>query len=340
MLPLVSVVVPVFNVEDYVSDCLNSIHIQTYSNIEILIVDDCSTDNSLAIVEMHMRQDGRIRLVRHKQNLGLSEARNTALAVARGDYVMFVDSDDMVDPELVSTCVEEMCTSGVDVLTFGYKIFRAKEDILFTGDSSMSSSRTFVSNDPEYFKLPYFAWLKCVRMDWLRANEIGFLPGYFYEDHLFHWQLGLSGARIVALDRSLYFYRQRPASITFSPGLKALDKVRMYQMIGRQAVRQGVASNVWEILLKKSSACFWSVYFEMDERNLDVAMKLMRDAADDGLNGLYGYKACSLRERIFLKMLLSSSTIVNDGLSAAYWTRRMIVKLRSMIGSTRAMALA
>lgn len=97
---LITIVVPVYNVEKYISDCLDSLISQTYKNIEIILVDDGSTDMSGAICDRYTTLDARIKVI-HKQNEGLGFARNTGLEVAQGKFVTFIDSDDMADADLV-----------------------------------------------------------------------------------------------------------------------------------------------------------------------------------------------------------------------------------------------
>lgn len=97
--PLISVIVPVYNVEKFLSRCLNSILAQTYNNLEVILVDDGSTDNSGKICDDYALKDKRIRVI-HKQNGGVSSARNMALSVAKGEYIGFVDSDDYIENDM------------------------------------------------------------------------------------------------------------------------------------------------------------------------------------------------------------------------------------------------
>lgn len=114
-LPLVSVLLPVYNVENYVERCVRSLQNQTYSNIEIIVVDDCSSDQSGAIVEKLASQDPHITVIRHKQNMGLSSARNTGLDHAHGEFITFVDSDDWVEPDYISYLYDLSLRTGADI---------------------------------------------------------------------------------------------------------------------------------------------------------------------------------------------------------------------------------
>ena len=115
--PLVSVIVPVYNVEAYLDACLNSIIHQTYSNLEIIIVEDCSTDRSRQVLQNHLI-DVRIKFIQHSENRGLSAARNTGIGYAKGDYIIFVDSDDLIDTRLIESCVKGTIETGADLVIY------------------------------------------------------------------------------------------------------------------------------------------------------------------------------------------------------------------------------
>jgi len=117
--PLVSVIVPVFNAGKYLAVCLDSIITQTYKNLEIIIVDDGSTDDSLKIANEYALKDGRIAVIR-KAHLGVSEARNAGLDAASGEFVMFIDADDYAGAELVSRLLEACTKNDLDVASCNY----------------------------------------------------------------------------------------------------------------------------------------------------------------------------------------------------------------------------
>ena len=98
---MISVILPIYQVENYIDECLNSIMVQTYGDIEIICVNDCTMDNSITIVKEYMKKDKRIRLINHSENRGLGGARNTGIDSANGEYILFVDSDDYIHKTLV-----------------------------------------------------------------------------------------------------------------------------------------------------------------------------------------------------------------------------------------------
>ncbi len=117
--PLISVIVPVYNVEEYLPRCLDSIINQTYTNLEILLIDDGATDNSGKICDEYAQKDKRIRVF-HKPNGGQASARNLALDNATGEYVAFVDSDDYIEEEMFDKCIPSLVQAKADILIYGY----------------------------------------------------------------------------------------------------------------------------------------------------------------------------------------------------------------------------
>ena len=126
--PLVSVIIPVYNMQDFLRECLNSVVHQSYSNLEILLIDDGSIDASGEICDEYARSDARVRVI-HKSNGGQASARNAALELARGEFLTFVDSDDVADVDLVRTLLNLIKTFGVKIAMCGYKAFENSAQI-------------------------------------------------------------------------------------------------------------------------------------------------------------------------------------------------------------------
>lgn len=116
---LISVIVPVYNVEEYVEACLHSLVNQTYKNVEILVVDDGATDHSGELCDTFAKTHPGMIRVYHTENHGLSAARNVGLAYSKGDFVCFVDSDDWVEPEMIETLHRNICLNHADISTCG-----------------------------------------------------------------------------------------------------------------------------------------------------------------------------------------------------------------------------
>lgn len=123
---LVSVIIPVYNIEKYIDACIQSIINQTYKNIEVIIVDDGSTDNSGKLVDIWEAEDKRIKVI-HKENKGLSAARNTAMKACTGEYLIFVDGDDMIASDMIETMLKALKRNDTDCVFCQYEIINANE---------------------------------------------------------------------------------------------------------------------------------------------------------------------------------------------------------------------
>ena len=127
--PLISVIVPIYNVEQYLENCINSILNQTYRNLEVILVDDGSPDNCGGICDLYSDKDPRIKVI-HKQNGGLSDARNKGLDAATGEYLAFVDSDDTILPEMIDKLYQRIVIDQSDLAFCGYQQVNQKGDVL------------------------------------------------------------------------------------------------------------------------------------------------------------------------------------------------------------------
>ena len=120
ILPLISVIIPIYQVEKYIKTCIDSIIHQTYFNLEIILVDDGSLDNCGTICDNYLSQDSRIKVI-HKKNGGLSDARNVAIDIANGEYITFIDSDDFVSPNHINTLYSLICKYRVTLSISQFK---------------------------------------------------------------------------------------------------------------------------------------------------------------------------------------------------------------------------
>ena len=126
--PLISVIVPVYKVEQYLDNCINSLLAQTYKNLEIILIDDGSPDNCPAICDEYAKKDSRIIVV-HKQNEGVSVARNVGINIAKGNFIAFVDSDDSIEPNMYEKLIEKQQTEDFDLVFCRYNYEQNGETI-------------------------------------------------------------------------------------------------------------------------------------------------------------------------------------------------------------------
>ena len=218
---MVSIIVPIYNVEEYLEECLESIRNQTYTNIEVILVNDGSTDGSIEICERFCQQDNRFKLLT-QENQGLSAARNRGVKESIGEYIMFVDSDDVVKENIVEVLFFYM-NSDVDIVEC--QITRCKDElvenkptsIMFKGESTEAILKSI-----EFKEVKFCAFTKLYRRE--LVEKVPFLEGYIYEDVYTGMNYLKYIRKMVAVDLKGYYYRVRPNSImTKSFNEKNLD---------------------------------------------------------------------------------------------------------------------
>lgn len=206
----VSVIVPIYKVESYLDKCIRSITAQTYRELEIILVDDGSPDNCPAICDAWAEKDNRIKVI-HKPNGGLSDARNAGLAVATGELVSFIDSDDWVAPEFIQTLYDAMIRTGAEVAECGAAFVDETGTVLrqrkaAAGEmGSIEALRRLVLEDGVYQTV----WNKLYR----REICIPFETGKLNEDEFFTWKVFEKIKKLAVVEAPLYNYLQRGGSI-------------------------------------------------------------------------------------------------------------------------------
>ena len=227
---LLSVIIPIYKVEAYLKECVDSVLAQTYPNIEIILVDDGTPDRSGEMADEYAaRFPDKIRVV-HKENGGLSSARNAGLDIARGEFIGFVDSDDAILPEYYADMIEAMERTGADTAGSAQLVWNEPRDVVpplpeetvFTGPEALIAFFERKVDSASYTRV-------------YRRSLIGdtrFIPGIINEDMPFLTEIYLRASRVVYLPKGYYLYRVTPGSITnffkpsFFDSLDNLDRIR------------------------------------------------------------------------------------------------------------------
>jgi len=211
--PKISVIVPIYNVEKYLDKCLVSIRSQTFKDIEIICIDDCSPDNSHQIVEKHAKEDKRIVFIRHEKNLGLGGARNTAIRIAKADYLASVDSDDYILPNMLEILWNETDNGWFDIVCCGYQRVDEKGNVL-SKVTPLEIQAYNNNNDVDIFSIiPPAFWNKIWRKSLFIDNNIFFPEHDYYEDMSTTPRLVAKSKYIKVVKDSLYCYLIRDGSI-------------------------------------------------------------------------------------------------------------------------------
>lgn len=207
---LLSIIIPIYNVELYLDECLESVHTQLYSDIEIICINDGSTDNSLSILQQWQQKDPRIIII-NQENKGLSGARNTGLKYAKGKYVAFIDSDDSIKRNMYSLLIDLVEKNNIDVIGCGFEQYPnglaqsfsfKKNTISEFKDLLSNNTRVQSTNDL------CFCWRYIIKKELLDSYNISFNEDIkIGEDVIFNTQILCYSRKVLFIDDPLYNYR-------------------------------------------------------------------------------------------------------------------------------------
>lgn len=214
MNPKISVIVPVYNVAEYIEECIQSLAVQTFKDFEVIFVDDRGKDDSIHIIEHEL---GRIkansceaRIIKHERNRGLSAARNTGFEAAKGDYIYFLDSDDYIS----SDCLEKLCRAAIESnaeVTIGnYEVIGGSSyglPHLYT-DKCENPLQGYLSGS--YYVM---AWNKLCKKSFLQENNLYFIEGLVHEDEPWTFSMACCAKKIALVKDNTYVYRVRENSL-------------------------------------------------------------------------------------------------------------------------------
>ncbi|WP_328451849.1 CDP-glycerol glycerophosphotransferase family protein [Streptomyces sp. NBC_00386] len=212
-MPRFSVIVPVFKVQGFLRECLDSVLEQSYTDLEVIAVDDCSPDGCGAILDEYAERDPRVRVLHLPENVGLGRARNAGMPLAGGDYLFFLDSDDTLTPGALRAVADRLDeTADPDVLVFDYARTYwwggTRRNVLARVLAEAGPGTFTAAEHPEILDLLMVVWNKVYRRAFVGREGFAFPPGY-YEDTPWTFPVMLSAERIAALDRICLAYRQR-----------------------------------------------------------------------------------------------------------------------------------
>ena len=277
---LISVIVPVYNVAQYLEKSIASIQQQTYQNLEIILVDDGATDESGRLCEQIAEQDERV-LVYHKENEGLSQARNDGLKQAHGDYVIFIDSDDYIHPEMITNLYQQLVKEDADVSSCGVMNIYANSESPQTenqDDYFICDTETFLREYLIGEKIPGTICNKLIKKE--IAAQLTFPKGLIYEDAYYHFDLIKVAKKYVVNTKPYYYYFHRGDSITTKTyAEKDLAYIDIYQKFYIEVVKE--YPNLTEVAFFRLA---YAHFFILDKMLLDDNFKEFKDYPR-----IYGY---------------------------------------------------
>ncbi len=319
MKELVTIIVPVYNVQKYLNQCLESIVNQTYKELEIILVDDGSTDESGALCDEWAKKDIRIKVV-HKKNEGLGMARNTGLANATGEYVKFIDSDDYISLNCIELLYETMHREKVDIV---YGMFeRFHDDVIMQVPKLYESIQIFqeeevietvllgmIGTRPEDQKDTAFDMSACLslyKLSLLNKENIRFRSEreYISEDLLFNIDYLQHVKSVCVIPEKFYFYRMNMNSLTTSYNPKRFEReIKMYQYLneklGEFLEKERYELHLQRYLIARSRVCIGQISkSELPDKNKQISLICNHELLSSVMKS-YPYRKNPLKQRIF-----------------------------------------
>jgi len=275
MLEKVSIIVPVYNTANYLDECIESVLMQTYHNIEIILVDDGSTDESPAICDRYAAQDPRIRCI-HKPNRGAADSRNVGMSAALGTWILFLDSDDYYSqPDLIDRLLYAASLKKWDVVCFNYR--RVSDDGHKSSPLCSAADETedlsALIRDNSYTSS---ACIKFIRRDLLLDNHISFIRGIVGEDIPWVLEVLLSAKHMGFLSDPIYNYRVRADSVTNSVSEKHVRNL-LYAVKRCEELSQAKDSPLREIGLAYTAFQYCTLLVNLNKAHLSRAHELKRE---------------------------------------------------------------
>lgn len=278
---LVSIIVPIYKVEDYLKKCVDSLINQTYKDIEIILVDDGSPDNCPKLCDEFALRDSRVKVI-HKINGGLSSARNAGLDVCNGDFVMFIDSDDFVSENMVETLLNNYEKTKADIIVCDYYLVygdNLKIQKHYKKNKIVSGIDKYKMLYKSRYAIPSLvAWNKLYKIHIF--DKIRYDNGKLHEDEFIICKLLNSANQVSYITDKLYFYVQRNGSIMSKFNTKSFDKIEAFDLRINFFANNGLNELIDEAKYQKLLACKYCLngYINSDlEKDDSLIEKLKND---------------------------------------------------------------
>ncbi len=285
-----SIVIPAYGVEKYISDALGALMHQTYDNFEVIIVDDCSPDRTGSIVQKFCERDDRFFYYRHEVNQGVSRARNTGIEKATGDYILFLDPDDIYETRLLEVVAKNLMRNRVDVLVYGHtedyrnpssgKVEYSKkiclsdleyEDDVFTTNDAVTIHKLAIQM--ERITMYGYPWNKVYNLSVIRANELEYQTIKHIEDILFNAEYFEYVESMTIVSDVLYHYRNQGQDRLTGGQIKDY-----FELQSRRVIRLYNQQQMWKTCDFEALGILSAEYFRSFQSNV---MRMIDDGANE-----------------------------------------------------------
>lgn len=217
----ISIIVPVYNVDQYLEECLDSIVGQEFGQMQVICIDDNSTDRSLSILKRYAKKYSCIEIYHNDKNLGLAQTRNLGMMKAEGNYILFVDSDDYLMPNVLKGLYEECCIHNLDLLEFdaesfadlGFDVQISTQTRIHKYQYGSSTGMELLGQLIENKEMSGCVWMRMYRRNYILKQQLRFIRGILHEDIPFSFRALIMAERVGCYHKTVYRYRQRQGSI-------------------------------------------------------------------------------------------------------------------------------
>ena len=279
-MPKISVIIPVYNVEEYLEQCLDSIINQTFKDLEIICVNDGSTDKSLCILEKYAQKDNRIKII-NQTNQGLSAARNTGIENATGEYISFVDSDDYIKNNLYETLLKYLPSELICFNAEAFGDFPIPDKL----NKYLKYKYNGVKNitDKVIFNTNVYAWNKLFKTEIIQKYKIKFPEGLYFEDFVFLWDYMLKIKKVNYLrnNENFYFYRQRSTSIMNNCGAKSIHHLYAWHNLYTRLKNENILNKHKKWIIKLFEKYFYLAYKLSDDESKNEILRHAENLAEE-----------------------------------------------------------
>lgn len=263
---LVSIIIPVYNGEKYIMKCLDSINNQSYTAIEIVIVDDGSTDQSIELINSYAKKVGTHIIIIRQQNQGQGEARNTGINKVSGEYLMFVDQDDTLESEIVTKLISKAVRTGADIVSSGYRRVTVGGKIKEEVHLKCTKWSKYKIITP---------WAKIFRTEFIIKNQINFLPVALGEDIFFMMKAYSYNPKIDFLQDIGYNWLNNITSVSNTEHKKIKEKtslLQLFNMLEQLELKENLKKDkMYEYFLIKIA--IWDILYTLRDNDYTVVLK-------------------------------------------------------------------
>lgn len=227
----ISIIVPIYNVEEYLDECLSSLCYQENIDLQVICIDDASLDNSIKIAESYIGRIKNLEIYSNEINKGLAYSRNKGMKYAQGEYIFFLDSDDYIEKNILREIYEYAKQYNLDILPYNIKMFADTKDVISFNENKRIRSHTYKTVDTGLNMMTQFIENKEIcstatgsiyKRSFIEKERIQFISGILHEDIPFTFESLLKAERVGCLHKNVYYYRQRKDSILHKPNYRNL----------------------------------------------------------------------------------------------------------------------